>query len=117
VGTQSHVLQRNVLRGGTSVFGGKFLVCQPAQQTSAYMHCHNLLLEADAKAHQKPELEIYADDVKCSHGAVTGGMVPEQVEYLRMRGMSDQAARALLTEAFIANWYDAVEPELKATVA
>lgn len=113
VSTQSHVVQRNVLRGGTSVFGGKFFVHQRAQQTNAYMHCHNLILGPDARAHQKPELEIYADDVKCSHGAVTGGLNAAQVEYLRMRGFNDVAAREILTAAFVESWVEALPEELK----
>jgi Fe-S cluster assembly protein SufD len=98
--------QRNVIdgdgqSGGHAVFQGKFHVDPEAQKTNAYMHCHNLLLHDGAKASHKPELEIYADDVKCSHGAATGGLNPMQLFYLQARGLSAHAARALLVGGFM----------------
>jgi Fe-S cluster assembly protein SufD len=101
-GTRTEIHQRNVVDGdGVAVFQGKFFVAQAAQQTDAYMRCQNLLLADTAKAHHKPELEIYADDVKCSHGASTGGLDAQQLFYLQARGLGEAAARALLLQGFM----------------
>ncbi|RYG60231.1 MAG: SufD family Fe-S cluster assembly protein, partial [Alphaproteobacteria bacterium] len=101
VGNQTHIRQRNLIDDRAhSVFQGKFHVDQIAQKTDAYMHCHNLLLSDNARTSHKPELEIYADDVKCSHGAATGGLHPQQLFYLKARGFSPAQARALLTVGF-----------------
>lgn len=101
VGNEVHIRQRNLIDDSAhAVFQGKFHVEQLAQKTYAYMHCHNLLLNDTARASHKPELEIYADDVKCSHGAATGGLHPQQLFYLQARGFAPQAARALLTVGF-----------------
>ncbi|PZP40394.1 MAG: hypothetical protein DI585_01005 [Pseudomonas fluorescens] len=98
---ETHIRQRNLIDDKAhAVFQGKFHVEQLAQKTNAYMHCHNLLLEDTARTSHKPELEIYADDVKCSHGAATGGLHPQQLFYLKARGFTAQAARALLTVGF-----------------
>lgn len=98
---QTHIRQRNLLEEQShGVFQGKFYVAQAAQKTNAYMHCHNMLLSDDARASHKPELEIYADDVKCSHGAATGGLNAEQLFYLQARGLTPQQARALLTAGY-----------------
>jgi Fe-S cluster assembly protein SufD len=95
-----HIRQRNLLEDAAhSVFQGKFLVQQAAQKTDAYMHCHSLLLSPTAKVSLKPELEIYADDVKCSHGAAVGTLDAAQLFYLQARGLSPTAARALLLQA------------------
>lgn len=112
------VRQRNVIdgdgtHGGHAVFQGKFYVAPDAQKTNAYMHCHNLLLHDGAKASHKPELEIYADDVKCSHGAATGGLNPMQLFYLQARGFTPQAARALLVGGFMQEFVDAFPPALR----
>ena len=71
-----------------------------AQHTDAQQSIRNLLLSDNAEVDTKPQLEIYADDVKCSHGATVGQLDAEQIYYLRSRGMDDAAARALLTFAF-----------------
>lgn len=98
---ETHIRQRNLIDDSAhSAFQGKFHVEQLAQKTNAYMHCHNLLLSDTARTSHKPELEIYADDVKCSHGAATGGLHPQQLFYLQARGFTPQAARALLTVGF-----------------
>jgi Fe-S cluster assembly protein SufD len=98
---QTHIRARNLVDDdGHAVFQGKFYVAKEAQKTNAYMHCHNMLLSNGARTSHKPELEIYADDVKCSHGAATGGLNASQLFYLRARGLSPQAARALLLEGF-----------------
>lgn len=98
---QTHIAARNLVDdSGHAVFQGKFYVAKPAQKTNAYMHCHNILLSDGARTSHKPELEIYADDVKCSHGAATGGLNDSQLFYLRARGLTLQAARALLLQGF-----------------
>ncbi|PIZ31632.1 MAG: hypothetical protein COY40_01625 [Alphaproteobacteria bacterium CG_4_10_14_0_8_um_filter_53_9] len=100
---RASVTQRNLVEGGgLSVFQGKYHVAQAAQKTDAYMRCENLLLDDRAVVNQKPELEIYADDVKCSHGASTGGLSDEQLFYLKARGLPEEVARGLLVEAFMA---------------
>lgn len=86
---------------GTGVFNGKVYVRKDAQKTNAYQSNANVLLHDDAQMNTKPELEIYADDVKCSHGTTTGRMDENAIFYLRSRGMSEESAQRLLTSAFI----------------
>lgn len=96
-----NIRQRNLQSDSShAVFQGKFEVKQAAQKTDAYMHCHTLLLSDEARTSTKPELEIYADDVKCSHGAACGGLHPAQLFYLQARGLPEVAARALLVQGF-----------------
>ena len=83
-----------------SVFRGRIIVAQDAQLTSADQQNNNLLLSNDAEADCKPQLEIYADDVKCSHGATVGQLDPKSLFYLQSRGISTESANALLTFAF-----------------
>jgi Fe-S cluster assembly protein SufD len=85
----------------TGVFNGKVYVRKDAQKTNAYQSNANVLLHDDAQMNTKPELEIYADDVKCSHGTTTGRMDENAIFYLRSRGMSEENAQRLLTSAFI----------------
>ena len=92
-----------VLDGGTGVFQGKFHVPRTVgQYTDADMQHQALLLEDGAVVFAKPELEIYADDVECAHGNTSGALDPNQLFYMRQRGIPEQQARALLTEAFVA---------------
>lgn len=92
-----------VLDGGTGVFQGKFHVPRTVgQYTDADMQHQALLLEDGAEVFAKPELEIYADDVECAHGNTSGALDPNQLFYMRQRGIPEAEARALLTEAFIA---------------
>jgi Fe-S cluster assembly protein SufD len=84
----------------TAVFSGKIMVRKDAQKTLAYQNNRNILLTDDAKANAQPQLEIYADDVKCSHGATVGQLDPEAMFYLRTRGLSERSARMLLMYAF-----------------
>ncbi|MEE2929471.1 MAG: SufD family Fe-S cluster assembly protein, partial [Pseudomonadota bacterium] len=92
-----------VLDGGTGVFQGKFFVPRTVgQYTDADMQHQALLLEDGAIVFAKPELEIYADDVECAHGNTSGALDPNQLFYMRQRGIPEAEARALLTEAFIA---------------
>jgi Fe-S cluster assembly protein SufD len=84
----------------TAVFNGKVHVYQDAQKTNAFQSNKNILLSDNATINTKPELEIYADDVKCSHGSTTGQFDEDALFYLRARGIGEQSARALLVEAF-----------------
>lgn len=84
----------------TGVFNGKVYVRPDAQQTNAYQSNRSILLTDTAHMYSKPELEIYADDVRCSHGATTGQLDREAVFYLRSRGITEQQAIALLLLAF-----------------
>lgn len=100
----SHELYKHVLDGRSSaVFKGKILVRQPAQKTDSKQTSKCLMLSDDAIMNAMPALEIYADDVKCTHGSTTGPVDEEQVFYLRTRGVSLEAARHLMTYAFAAD--------------
>jgi len=83
-----------------SVFHGHVLVQRDAQKTNAYQNNKNILLTDKANAQSEPHLEIYADDVKCSHGATVGQLDPEAMFYLQQRGISQDSARMLLMNAF-----------------
>jgi len=92
---------KGILDGAArGVFNGKVIVHEGAQKSDAFQSNRNLLLSANAEIDTKPQLEIYADDVKCSHGATVGQLDENQIFYLRSRGMDDVAARNLLTYAF-----------------
>jgi Fe-S cluster assembly protein SufD len=82
------------------VFNGKAVVHPGAQQSQARQSSRNLLLTPGAEIDTKPELEIYADDVQCSHGATTGQLDETALFYLRSRGLSEPEARSALTRAF-----------------
>ena len=92
------------IAGGTSRvdFYGKIIVAQDAQRTEAYQENHNILLTDGAKVDTKPQLEIYADDVKCSHGATIGRLNEEEQFYMRSRGISLEDAKVLQMISFIA---------------
>jgi Fe-S cluster assembly protein SufD len=97
----SHELYKGILDGhARGVFNGKIFVRQDAQKTDAKQTNQTLLLSDDATINTKPQLEIYADDVKCTHGATVGQLDAEQAFYLRARGIGAEEARALLTFAF-----------------
>lgn len=97
----SRELYKGVLEGrARAVFNGKVIVQADAQQTDAQQMNNNLLLSEDAEIDTKPEFEIYADDVKCSHGATVGQLDLDALFYLRSRAVDDAAARDLLTYAF-----------------
>jgi Fe-S cluster assembly protein SufD len=100
----SHELYKGILDGKSqAVFHGRIIVRQDAQKTDAIQRNKNLLLSEGAVINTKPQLEIYADDVKCTHGATVGQVDPDAVFYLRSRGIALQEARALLTYAFTAD--------------
>jgi Fe-S cluster assembly protein SufD len=97
----SREFYKGVLDGSSrAVFNGKVVVHKGAQQTDAHQTNKNLLLSETAEVDTKPELEIYADDVKCGHGATVGQLDDNQIFYLRSRGLDLAAARTLLTYAF-----------------
>src|SRR5258706_2050354 len=99
----SRQLHKTVVGGGAhAVFNGKILVRQGAQQTDSGQQSRNLLISDKAHVDTKPQLEIFADDVKCAHGATVGQIEADELVYLKSRGLSDTAARNLLTYAFAA---------------
>jgi Fe-S cluster assembly protein SufD len=97
----SREFYKGVLDGrARGVFNGRVIVRQDAQKTDAQQTNRNLLLSVDAEIDTKPQLEIYADDVKCAHGATVGQLSEEAIYYLRSRGIDAATARSLLTYAF-----------------
>jgi Fe-S cluster assembly protein SufD len=99
---ESNELFKHVLDdASTAVFNGKIFVRLDAQKTNAYQSNRTLLLSPRATINTKPQLEIFADDVKCSHGATTGSVDEESLYYLQARGIPKEKAKKLLTEAFI----------------
>ena len=101
------------IAGGTSRvdFYGKIIVAQDAQRTEAYQENHNILLTDGAKVDTKPQLEIYADDVKCSHGATIGRLNEEEQFYMRSRGISLEDAKVLQMISFIAPVLEIIKDE------
>ncbi len=111
-GASSRQTVRNVLTGRAhGVFQGRIAVDRIAQKTDGYQMNKALLLSEEAQINSKPELEIFADDVKCSHGATVGALDPDQLFYLQSRGVPKQEARAILVEAFLAEMLEAVPHE------
>jgi Fe-S cluster assembly protein SufD len=96
---------------GRAVFDGRVLVNQDAQKTDAHLSNHNLLLSREGEVDTKPQLEIYADDVKCSHGTTVGQIEPEQLFYLRSRGINAQAAMKMLCSGFAGEILETIEFE------
>lgn len=97
----SNELYRGIVSDkATAVFNGKVMVRPDAQKTNAFQANNNILLSENATVNSKPELEIYADDVKCSHGSTTGQMDEEALFYLQTRGINKPQALKLLTQAF-----------------
>jgi Fe-S cluster assembly protein SufD len=100
----SNELYKGILAGkAQGIFNGKIFVRQDAQKTNAYQSNKNILLSDEATMNAKPQLEIFADDVKCSHGATTGQLDEEALFYLRSRGIGLSTARTFLTMAFAAD--------------
>jgi Fe-S cluster assembly protein SufD len=108
----SNELYKNIIDDSAQgVFNGKIFVRKDAQKTNAFQSNKNLLLSDDASMNAKPQLEIFADDVKCSHGATTGQLDDEALFYLRARGIGEHAARALLNHAFAADVIEGIAHE------
>ena len=98
---RSNQLFKSLVGGeGVARFDGLIKVVQDAQKTEAYQANHNLLLSDAARAFTRPQLEIYADDVKCSHGATIGRLNPDELFYMRSRGITLEEARLLQQMAF-----------------
>lgn len=110
---ESRQVFKKVLRNGAKgIFQGKILVKEDAQKTDGYQISQSLLLDDDSQFLAKPELEIYADDVACSHGSTTGAIDEEALFYLRSRGVSMAEAQDLLVLAFLAEAIDEIEDEV-----
>ena len=110
VNCESRQVFKKVLRNGAvGVFQGKILVKQGAQKTDGYQISQSLLLDEDSQFLAKPELEIYADDVACSHGSTSGAIDEEALFYLRSRGVPQSKAVDLLTLSFIAQAIEEIE--------
>lgn len=108
----SRQIFKGILDGKShGVFDGRILVEKGAQKTDAVQTNRNLLLSDDAVANAKPQLEIYADDVKCTHGATTGQLDENQLFYLRSRGFELTRAKALLTYAFVGELIEEIKLE------
>jgi Fe-S cluster assembly protein SufD len=101
---------KTVLDGESrGVFQGKIIVQPHAQKTDAKMSAHALLLSEDAEADSKPELEIFADDVQCGHGATTGALDDDLLFYLKARGIPHKEAESLMIQAFVGEAVDGIE--------
>lgn len=109
---QSNELYKGVLADSSrGVFNGKIFVRQDAQKTNAFQQNNNILLSEDATVNTKPQLEIWADDVKCSHGCTTGQLDEEALFYLRARGLGKEQARGMLLYAFTGEVMDHISDE------
>tara|TARA_Y100000389_G_scaffold39147_1_gene33534 strand:+ start:11286 stop:12473 length:1188 start_codon:yes stop_codon:yes gene_type:complete len=103
---------RNILDNeATSVFNGKVIVSSGAQKTDSNQSNKNLLLSTKATAHSNPQLEIYADDVKCGHGSTTGALDKDSIFYLRARGINEKDATNILVKAFAKEILDEFDNE------
>jgi Fe-S cluster assembly protein SufD len=108
----SHELYKGILDGrATAVFNGKILVRKDAQKTDSKQTNKNLVLSDDAVINTKPELQIFADDVRCTHGATIGQLDAESMFYLQSRGIGKAEARSLLTYAFAQDIVDRIKVE------
>lgn len=102
-GCHSEQLFKGVVSGSAKAeFDGLVYVAPGAMKTVAHQQAHSLLLSEGAFCEARPQLEIYADDVECSHGATTGYLNPEELFYMRSRGIPEAEARAMQVEAFLA---------------
>lgn len=109
---ESNQVYKGVLSGrSTGVFNGKIFVRKDAQKTNAYQSSKNILLSDDATINTKPQLEIYADDVKCSHGSSTGQLDEQAIFYLQARGIGRDAAIHLLIHAFALEVLETIREE------
>ena len=101
-GCVSHQLFNGIAGGSSRVtFDGRIIVAPDAQQTEAYQENHNIVLSDNARVETTPQLEIYADDVKCSHGATVGRLDEEALFYMRTRGVPESEARVLQMLSFL----------------
>ena len=118
IGGTSKQIVRNILGGtATGSYLGKVAVARGAQQTDSEQSVKAMLLSRGATANSKPELEIYADDVKCAHGATVGELDREQLFYAAARGLDPATARALLLEGFVGGLWDGLDDNTIRTAA
>ncbi len=112
---ESNELFKGVMNGqSTGVFNGRVIVRKDSQRINAYQQNSNILLSEKATINSKPELEIYADDVKCSHGSVTGQLDAKALFYLKARGISEERAKKMLVSSFLEEVIETLpEDELK----
>ena len=109
----SNELYKGIINdSATAVFNGKIFVQPQAQKTNAYQSNKNILLSDAATVNTKPQLEIFADDVKCSHGCTVGRLDEEGLFYLRSRGISEKIARSLLVHAYAIDILEHIKPVL-----
>jgi Fe-S cluster assembly protein SufD len=109
---ESNELYKGIIDdNGTAIFNGKIFVQRDAQKTNAFQSNKNILLSENASVNTKPQLEIFADDVKCSHGCTVGQLDEEGLFYLRSRGISERAAKSLLVHAFAIDILEHIKPE------
>lgn len=109
-GCVSDQLVNGIAAGDAHVtFNGKIVVAHGAQKTQAYQSNHNVVLSTSAKVDTKPQLEIYADDVKCSHGATVGSLNEDEQFYMRSRGIPEAEAKVLQMISFLAPVLDDIE--------
>jgi Fe-S cluster assembly protein SufD len=108
----SHELYKGILDGeSNAVFNGKIIVRQDAQKTDSKQTNKNLVLSDNSVVNTKPELQIWADDVRCTHGATIGQLDAEALFYLQSRGIGRREARSLLTYAFAEDIVDRIKVE------
>ena len=113
-GSHSSQVFRGIVGGSARAeFDGLVYVAQDAQKTEAYQENHSILLSEGAVAESRPQLEIYADDVKCSHGATTGYLNPDELFYLRSRGIPEAEARKMQMISFISPVISHLPEEMK----
>ena len=109
---ESHELYKGIIDGQASgAFNGKVLVHPDAQKTNAFQQNDSLVLSQHARMNSKPQLEIFADDVKCSHGATIGQLDQKSLFYLMSRGLKKEDAKHMLTSAFLAEVLDTLTIE------
>jgi Fe-S cluster assembly protein SufD len=109
--TSSEIIRNVVFDRAKGVFQGKILVARDAQKTDAKMSCNTLLLSDEAELSAKPELEIFADDVQCGHGATVIDIDHTQLFYMLARGIPENKARAMLVNAFVAEIVEELEDD------
>lgn len=114
----SGCVSRQVFKGvaggtGKVAFDGLVYVAKDSQKTLANQECHCLLLSEGARARLRPQLEIYADDVECSHGATTGYLNPDEQFYMRSRGIPEDEARRLQVLSFLSSVMEDIPEEVR----
>lgn len=110
----SNQLFKGIVGGKAKVnFEGLIYVAQDAQKTAAFQQVHSLLLSKDAQMESRPQLEIYADDVQCTHGATSGALNAEQLFYMRSRGVAKEDAERFQKIAFLAPVIEHLSEEIK----